>query len=94
MLSGPSSSPSATQLAAVIATTSLIASALTYTLTSYRSPVSRGKQRTIDGESIASSDVKIVRPGVVDGIPELIGNTPLVRLHALSELTGCELLVS
>jgi cysteine synthase A len=26
------------------------------------------------------------------GVPHFIGNTPLVRLHRLSELTGCEIL--
>ena len=28
--------------------------------------------------------------GAVDGIAGLIGNTPLVRIRSLSELTGCE----
>ena len=27
---------------------------------------------------------------IVDGLSELIGNTPLVRIRSLSELTGCE----
>ena len=30
------------------------------------------------------------RSQAVDGVAGLIGNTPLVRIHSLSELTGCE----
>lgn len=35
----------------------------------------------------------ISRPGVVRGVPGLIGHTPLMRIESLSELTGCEILV-
>lgn len=38
--------------------------------------------------------VTIHRPGVVKGVQGLIGNTPLMRIESLSELTGCEILVS
>ena len=31
-----------------------------------------------------------VRPGVVEGVAGLVGNTPLVRITSLSEATGCE----
>ena len=30
---------------------------------------------------------------VVHGIPGLIGNTPLMRINSLSDMTGCEILV-
>ena len=30
------------------------------------------------------------RAGPVNGVEGLIGNTPLVRIRSLSELTGCE----
>lgn len=37
---------------------------------------------------------EIKRPGIVHGVAGLIGNTPLMRIESLSELTGCEMLVS
>ncbi|WFD41643.1 cysteine synthase [Malassezia psittaci] len=37
--------------------------------------------------------VELVRSGrIVDGIAGTIGNTPLIRINSLSELTGCEIL--
>ena len=30
------------------------------------------------------------RPGIVEGVVGLVGNTPLVRITSLSEATGCE----
>lgn len=30
------------------------------------------------------------RPGIVEGVAGLVGNTPLVRIISLSEATGCE----
>ena len=38
--------------------------------------------------------IELRRSGtVVDGISGAIGNTPLIRIASLSELTGCEILV-
>jgi cysteine synthase A len=47
-----------------------------------------------DAGPSAPPKVTIHRPGVVSGVQGLIGNTPLMRIESLSELTGCEILVS
>ncbi|WFD30047.1 cysteine synthase [Malassezia sp. CBS 17886] len=42
---------------------------------------------------VAFTPVELRRSGkVVDGVAGMIGNTPLVRINSLSEITGCEIL--
>jgi len=36
--------------------------------------------------------IELRRNEVLDGVTELIGNTPLIRINSLCELTGCEIL--
>lgn len=38
--------------------------------------------------------LNVRRDEILDGVTALIGNTPLVRIKSLSELTGCEIIVS
>jgi cysteine synthase len=38
--------------------------------------------------------IEVRRGEVVRGVEGLIGNTPLMRINSLSDLTGCEILVS
>ncbi|CAO1626481.1 unnamed protein product [Sympodiomycopsis kandeliae] len=45
-----------------------------------------------DAQSTDDYVAKITRPGVVAGVAGLIGNTPLMRIESLSEMTGCEIL--
>lgn len=47
-----------------------------------------------DDAGVDFPQATIARPGVVPGVAGLIGNTPLMRINSLSELTGCEILVS
>lgn len=74
-----------TTICAVAST--LLALGTVVALTS-RDPKGKGKS-SADGTA-----TEIKRPGIVHGVAGLIGNTPLMRIESLSELTGCEILVS
>ena len=37
-----------------------------------------------------SSNKKSVKKGIANGVVDLVGNTPLLRIKSLSERTGCE----
>jgi cysteine synthase A len=39
-----------------------------------------------------SASTAAIRSGITEGFTGAVGNTPLIRLRALSELTGCEIL--
>jgi len=53
-----------------------------------------GSSRPAPASSPAASapDPAAGRAAITDGFPAAVGNTPLIRLRALSELTGCEIL--
>lgn len=58
----------------------------------------KGKQKRQDDVGSDVEDAKHQlqdrRTSVVRGVPGLIGSTPLMRIESLSEMTGCEILVS
>ncbi|KAI5780736.1 tryptophan synthase beta subunit-like PLP-dependent enzyme [Peziza echinospora] len=43
-------------------------------------------------QSLADSSPETLKPDIRNGIEECIGNTPLIRIKSLCDLTGCEIL--
>lgn len=61
----------------------------------------RGKKGKQNRQDDVGSDVEGAerqsqdrRTSIVRGVPGLIGSTPLMRIESLSDMTGCEILVS